>query len=151
MRKKMTFVLMLIAVISTGSLSAESRPEGNDAGRENMKIQIRIGTQKFTATMEDNPSAKDFISMLPLTLTLEDYAATEKIAYLPRTLSTAQAPNGVDPGIGDITYYAPWGNLAIFHRDFGYSKGLIRLGKLDSDIEKVAVPGPLTVTFESDQ
>lgn len=24
-----------------------------------------------------------------------------------------------------ITYYAPWGNLAIFYRDFGYSAGLV--------------------------
>jgi hypothetical protein len=33
---------------------------------------------------------------------------------------------------GDITYYAPWGNLALFYRDFPYSNGLIRLGTLDT-------------------
>jgi hypothetical protein len=32
--------------------------------------------------------------------------------------------------VGDITYYAPWGNLAIFYRDFGYSPGLVRLGHI---------------------
>jgi len=26
----------------------------------------------------------------------------------------------------------PWGNLALFYRDFTYSDGLIRLGRLDT-------------------
>ena len=65
--------------------------------------------------------------MLPLTLTLKDYAGTEKISDLPRKLSTQGAPSGSDPSVGDITLYAPWGNLAIFYRDFGYASGLIIL------------------------
>jgi hypothetical protein len=32
--------------------------------------------------------------ILPLTLTLEDYASAEKIAYPPRKLSTPGAPAG---------------------------------------------------------
>ena len=49
--------------------------------------------------------------------------------------------------MGDITYYAPWGNLAIFYKDFGYSRSLIMLGKLDSGIEKLAkaADGKLTI------
>lgn len=79
----------------------------------------------LTAALEGSASAADFASMLPLSLTLDtDYAATEKIAYLPRTLTTAGAPAGVDPAVADIAYYAPWGNLAIFYRDAGYATGL---------------------------
>jgi hypothetical protein len=49
--------------------------------------------------------------------------------------------------VGDITYYAPWGNLAIFYRDFGYSPGLVRLGRIDSGIETLAASsGEVTVT-----
>lgn len=77
-----------------------------------------------------------------------NYAATEKISYLPRKLSTAGAPAGSDPSAGDITYYAPWGNLAIFYKDFGYSRGLIQLGRIDSGIEALNVPGSLKVTIE---
>jgi hypothetical protein len=83
-----------------------------------------------------------------LPITLEDYASTEKIAYMPRKLSTAGAPAGVDPAVGDITYYAPWGNLAIFYRDSGYAKGLVRLGSLDSGVEMLSTWGPLKVTIE---
>jgi hypothetical protein len=40
--------------------------------------------------------------------------------------------------VGDITYYAPWGNLAIFYEGGEYSRGLVRLGRIDSDIEALA-------------
>jgi hypothetical protein len=85
---------------------------------------------------------------LPLTLILEDYASTEKIAYLTRKLSEEGAPAGVDPSVGDITYYAPWGNLALFYRDFRYAKGPIRLGSIDEGTEAFSVPGSVTVTIE---
>jgi hypothetical protein len=72
-----------------------------------VKIRVTINGTAFTGTLSNNPTAKDFLSLLPLTLTLEDYAATEKIAYPPRKLATAGAPAGSDPSVGDIAYYAP--------------------------------------------
>jgi hypothetical protein len=119
-----------------------------DQATNSMKIRLTVNGQAMTATMVHNATARDFLSLLPMTLTLEDYAATEKISYLPRKLSTAGAPAGSDPSVGDIAYYAPWGNLAIFYKDFGYSTGLIRLGRIDSGIEALGVRGPLKVTME---
>ena len=113
-----------------------------------MKIRLILEDRVITATLIDSKATQDFISLLPLTLTLEDYAGTEKISDLPRRLSTEDAPAGIDPAVGDITYYAPWGNLAIFHRDFGYSGGLVRLGKVDSGIEAFKVPGSVRVRIE---
>ena len=101
----------------------------------------------ITATLDDNATSRDFVSLLPLTLTLQDYAATEKISDPPRKLSTAGAPPGYDPSIGDISYYAPWGNLALFYRDSGYASGLVKLGAIDSDTEGLNRPGPLQVTI----
>lgn len=100
-----------------------------------MKISIKVKDKTVTATLIDNKTTQDFISLLPLTLALEDYARTEKISDLPERLSTEDAPSGSDPAIGDIAYYAPWGNLAIFYRDFGYANGLVILGKIDSGVE----------------
>jgi hypothetical protein len=115
---------------------------------DSMKIRLKVGDTVLTATLIDSATTRDFISLLPLTLTLEDYAGTEKISNLPKRLSTENAPSGSDPSVGDITYYAPWGNLAIFYRDFGYSRGLVILGKIDSGIEALNVPGSLRVTIE---
>lgn len=113
-----------------------------------MQIRLTINGKSVTASLEDNATSRDFVSLLPMTIKLDDYASTEKISYLIQKLTTAGAPAGVDPSVGDITYYAPWGNLAIFYKDFGYSKGLVKLGSIDSGAEVLDVPGPLTVTIE---
>jgi hypothetical protein len=113
-----------------------------------MKIRLTIGRTSVMATLNDSDAARDFASLLPLTLALEDYAATEKIAYLPRRLSTKNAPAGSDADVGDVAYYAPWGNLALFYRDFGYSAGLVKLGSLDSDVELLRQAGAKSAIIE---
>jgi hypothetical protein len=82
-----------------------------------------------------------------LTLTLKDYAAVEKVADLPRKLSTYGARGGIDAAVGGITFYAPWGNLAIFYKDLGYSAGLVKLGRIDSGIAALQQLGALRVTI----
>lgn len=102
-----------------------------------MGIRLSTPDTVLTATLLDSATSRDFVALLPLTLTLRDYAGTEKIGDLPGPLSTADAPDGVDPEIGDLTYYAPWGNLAIFYRDFDYSRGLVKLGSIDSGVDQL--------------
>jgi hypothetical protein len=133
-------------ILVASSLALVLPASGQEAST--MKIRLSFAGKAVEATLLDNPTARDLHSLLPMTLTLEDYAATEKIGYPPRKLSTAGAPEGIDPSVGDITYYAPWGNLAIFYKDFGYSRGLVGLGRIDSGIEALAVPGSLKVTIE---
>lgn len=117
-------------------------------GREIMKIRITINGRVATATLDDTATAKDFASLLPLTVTLSDYAATEKVSDLPRKLTQQGAPSGYAPKTGDITTYAPWGNLALFYRDFGYSTGLIRLGAIDTGLEALNQSGSLPTKIE---
>lgn len=112
-----------------------------------MKLHLAFEGTSISATLADNETSRDFLALLPLTLTLNDYAATEKISDLPKRLSTHGAPAGVTPAAGDLTYYAPWGNLAIFHESFRYSKGLIKLGAIDSGLEVLRRPGPVRVTI----
>ena len=114
-----------------------------------MRIRLTVDGKAIEATLLDNATARDFASLLPLTLTLEDYNSTEKISHLPRKLSTAGTPAGVDAAPGDIAYYAPWGNLAIFYKDFGYSKGLIRLGRIDSGLDGLAGRDSLKAMVEA--
>ena len=113
-----------------------------------MKIRLTINGRSATATLVDNATARDLLSLLPMTMKLEDYAATEKIAYPPRKLSTEGAPPGIDPDVGDITYYAPWGNIAIFYKDFGYAGGLVKLGRIDSGLDVLSSPGRLEARIE---
>lgn len=113
-----------------------------------MRISLKVGDKTLMAALEDNATSRDFVSLLPLTLTLKDYAATEKISDLPRRLAQEGAPAGSDPSIGAIAYYSPWGNLAIFYRDAGYANGLIKLGTIESGIEALNRPGTFDVTID---
>ncbi|KWV45738.1 cyclophilin-like fold protein [Stenotrophomonas maltophilia] len=114
-----------------------------------MKIRLIINDQVLSATLEDSLPAREFIAQLPLTLQLEDYAATEKIAQLPRSLNVEGEPEGITPVAGDMAFYAPWGNLAIFHRPFGYSKGLVRLGRIEGGLQLLRKTGAVKVRIES--
>jgi len=107
-----------------------------------MRIRLTINGKVAIATVDNTVAGQDFASLLPLHLTLEDYNATEKISDLPRRLSVTNAPSGHAPSVGDIAYYAPWGNLAIFYRDFRYSPGLIRLGRIESGIDALRQKAP---------
>lgn len=101
------------------------------------QIRLTFANEEVLVTMYDNDVSRDFIDILPLTLTFEDYAATEKISYLDRKLAISGMPPGFEPVAGDFTYYAPWGNLAIFYRDFRYSNNLIKLGHIEQGIDKL--------------
>jgi hypothetical protein len=160
-KKRLTLLALALAMslnqtaCSAGKSTSGSTPpaqtnevSNKKAKAEDMKIRITIGEKVVTATLTDGEAARDFVSLLPLTLVLEDYNRTEKVSNLPRKLSTTGAPAGSDPDVGDIAYYAPWGNLAIYYKDFGYSGGLVILGKIDGDVEAFNAPGSIKATIE---
>nr|WP_236469127.1 cyclophilin-like fold protein [Pseudomonas syringae] len=126
-------------------VSSSSSDKDQERG---MNVRMYAGDKVVMLHLDDSETARDFVSLLPVELTLEDYAATEKISMLPRKLNVTGAPAGVTPIEGDIAYYAPWGNLAIFHKGFKYSPGLIRLGRVESGIEVIRQPGTVAVRFE---
>jgi len=112
-----------------------------------MKIHLFVGDKTVTATLYDTPTARDFASMLLLTLQFEQYA-NERIADLPRQLTREGAPTGMTPNTGDLAWYAPWGNLAIFMQDFRYSTGLLPLGYIDSGLSILQPTTPFSVRIE---
>lgn len=125
-----------------------SLPEPAETTVQKVRVRLTFDGGEAVVAFEDNTTARDFLSMLPTTLTFEDYAGSEKISYLPRTLSTADAPNQYDPQIGDVTLYAPWGNLAIFYGDAGSSSELVPLGHVETGLEQlIAMDGTFTVSI----
>lgn len=113
-----------------------------------MKICMCVDGESVTAQLERTEAVRDFAALLPLTLTLKDYAQVERISDLPRRLSVAGVPVGIAPKAGDITYYAPWGNLAIFVGDSSYARGLVLLGQVNVGLPALQWPGSLRVRIE---
>lgn len=122
----------------------------NNEENSNMNIKMTVGNRTITATMENNATARDFLSRLPLEITLEDYNnITEKIYYPSPALNTENTPRGCTPVAGDITLYIPWGNIAIFCKNWSQSNDLIKLGHIDDNgIEILKVSGNVNVKIE---
>ena len=126
---------------------SSSSPTGKPPVMES--IRIRLAGETVTVTLEAGEAARAFRALLPLTLTLKDFNGTEKIGDLPKRLPVKGEPAGADPEPGDIAYYAPWGNLAIYYKDFEYSDGLVRLGRLSRIPDAFRQAGPVKVTIEA--
>ena len=132
-------VLALVLLSPASGVGADAGSAGDSASDkfESPKIRIVFHQQEVIVEMFDNPASRDFLSVLPLTLEFSDYAEVEKITYLPRRLSTHSTPTPKN-ATGDFTYYAPWGNLAIFYKGFGRDGQLYVLGRIESGKEKLA-------------
>ncbi|MEV7797110.1 cyclophilin-like fold protein [Streptomyces sp. NPDC087512] len=125
--------------------SAPESPTGSDRSTP-MDIRVTIDGQEVDATLNDSPAARDLASLLPLTLDLEDFHGTERIADPPRKLTTDNAPEPQAPKTGDLTYYAPWGNLAIFYKDGpSASEDLLILGHIDADADQLSGADRITI------
>ncbi|MBD3642066.1 MAG: hypothetical protein HUJ18_13820 [Marinobacter sp.] len=111
------------------------------------QIIMEIDGETVEVALEDSAATRDFLAQLPLTLTFEDYHGIEKVSDLPQRLSTEGAPAGFDPEVGSFTYYAPWGNLAIFYRDFGYARSLVNLGTVTRGLERLSQSENFTATI----
>lgn len=114
-----------------------------------IRLRLTFDGGEAVVALYDNAASADLLTLLPLEVSFEDYNATEKIATLPRSLTTAGAPDGFEPRVGDFAYYAPWGNLSVFYRDFRYSEQLVSLGVFESGLEEMtALSGSFTVNIE---
>ncbi|MEV1046149.1 cyclophilin-like fold protein [Streptomyces sp. NPDC049916] len=129
--------------------SASASPTGSDRSTP-MDIRVTIDGQEVEATLNDSPAARDLATLLPLTLDLKDFHGTERIADPPRKLTTDNAPEPQAPKTGDLTYYAPWGNLALFYQDGpSASSDLLVLGHIDADAEVLSGADRITIEAAS--
>jgi hypothetical protein len=134
------------AIVASALMTPQDAAPNQD--ETSMKIRFQFNGVSMTATLYDNPSARDFASLLPLDLTIDNYSTNEKIAYLPRKLTEEGSGPFDSERPGDLAYYAPWENLAFFYGSYRYSGGLIRLGRIDGDIAPLLVRGKFDLRIE---
>lgn len=123
--------------------------EGENVSMANARIKLTVNGNEVFVRLDDNVASREFLEMLPLTLTFEDFNSTEKIATLPSELNADGLPSGYTPEVGDFSYYAPWGNVSVFYKDFRYSNSLYKLGTIESGTEILGnISGNFEVTIE---
>lgn len=116
----------------------------------NMKqtIQIKVGTEKFTATLLDNKTTASFVAMLPLTIKMKELNNNEKYGQLTSDLPTQTEDIGTIQE-GDLLL---WGSntLVIFYKTFKTSYQYSKIGKIDDPkgLASALGSGNVTVSFE---
>jgi hypothetical protein len=115
-----------------------------------MKINIKIGGKVLTASLADNATARDFVSLLPLNLSMKDLFGREKYGGLPKPLSE-KGPRENRYEVGDIAYWFPDHQVAVYYHQDGESipsPGIIPIAKIDAGAESFKVPGSVKVTID---
>ncbi|MFJ8768963.1 cyclophilin-like fold protein [Streptomyces clavifer] len=139
------------SAVSSGPQETSASTAPSDTTRSTgMDIRVTLDGRAVDATLNDSPAARDFAELLPLTLDLEDFHQTERVADLPRKLDTSGAPEPAAAKAGDLAYYAPWGNLALFYRDGPSANAdLLILGHIDADTDQMARADRITIEAAS--
>jgi len=136
--------LMSAMVLSYAAVADENTTTKDG---DSMKIIVKVGDKALTATLIDSKTAKDLVSLLPLTLTMNDLFGREKFGHLPRPIST-DGKRTHTYEVGDIAYWSPGPDVAIYYRHDGEkipNPGIIVIGKLDPGVEAFHVPGSVEV------
>ena len=138
--------LLALAVALALSLIPQA---ASSEGTQNMKINITVSGKTLIATVMDNPTAKDFVSLLPLTMSMEDLFKREKFGHLQKALSE-KGPRKNTYEVGDIAYWSPARDLAIYYHQDGESipaPGIILIARINGGMEAFNVPGSVKVSI----
>ena len=149
----------LLAVVAAAALapgcSGDNGGQSSASARETptertnaVNIQIKVGSKTFTATLEDNATAKAFRALLPTTFLMTELNGNEKLFRLPANLPT----NASNPGTvrtGDLMIYGQ-NTVVLFYKTFPTSYSYTRLGRINDTAGLAAAlgSGSATVTYE---
>src|SRR5438067_9727192 len=142
------FLGLVSAMALSHAAFGDERTTSKD--RDSMKITLEVGDKALTATLIDSKTAHDFVSLLPLTLTMKDLFGREKFAHLPRAIST-EGKRTHTYEVGDIAYWSPGPDVAIYYQHDGEKipkPGIIVIAKIDCGVAVFDVAGSVQVPIE---
>lgn len=96
-----------------------------------MRIRVTIGRTTLDAGLLDNATARDFASLLPLTIRMKDLHGKEKYGPLPRPLAAGSGQS--THAVGDFGFWSPGTEIAVYYRDGEAipGPGIVMIGRID--------------------
>lgn len=116
--------------------------------QEPAKIKITIGTTSFVVTTYDNATAKAFIALLPISITMNELNGNEKYYYLSVNLPNSPSnPSTIQNG--DLMLYGS-NCIVLFYETFSTSYSYTKIGTVDNPtgLKTALRENNPTVTFE---
>jgi hypothetical protein len=117
------------------------------AAETSKQIRITIGLKPFTATLEDNATARAFQALLPMKVNMTELNGNEKYFRLSDDLPT-NASNPEKAQAGDLMIYGSR-TLVVFYKSFPTSYEYTRLVRIKDakGLSAALGSGSVTVTF----
>jgi len=110
-------------------------------------MTIQVNGKNFSATLDDNATARAFAKHLPLEADMTELNGNEKYFYLDDDLpNDAERVGQIHSG--DVMLFGA-NCVVIFYRDFATSYSYTRLGRIDdaAGLEKILGAGSVRVKF----
>ena len=106
-------------------------------------IKLTLDVKEYTATLNDNRTAKDILNMLPMELTLQRYAGHEYYSSLPQKPSIKGVLMTSDAHAGGIYYYDGWSAFTVLFGDAYIAPfEVVHIGDVNEEvISQLAVAG----------
>lgn len=130
------------SIQNSDTISNSDTPQSSGSSVADKKTEMYVDMvakngDTVSFKLNDSAAARGLYEQLPLSISIEDYAGSEKIFYPPEKLNTENAPAAKGPA-GTLAYYAPWGDVAIFYGECVGASGLFKLGNVVSGVEYIA-------------
>ncbi|MEI0602732.1 cyclophilin-like fold protein [Brachyspira alvinipulli] len=124
--KKYFLSLLVFSIIACNSVYGDNR----NMNTLNTSVNLKINNKEYKLILYDNQTAKDFLSMMPFTITMNDLNANEKYHNLNKSLTT-QSSRGGSIKIGDFMLYGS-NCLVLFYENFSTSYSYTKIGYIEN-------------------
>lgn len=128
--------MFLIVFLFSGAF-AQDNPAGSPLGKST-KIMLAVEGNEYPAILHANAAARDFISRLPLAVSLSRGSRDYCGGIAPLKYDPQQVQNGYRNG--ELAYWVPGEDFVIFmeKEETGASvKGVVVLGELSGDFQSL--------------
>lgn len=125
---------------SVGDISSESEEEDAMETMPNMvnkECKLTVGETEITAELDDSEIARQFIALLPQTITMSRGRDREYYGRIDGTLQYDEGDIQTFAEDGDLAYWFSGNSLAFFfntENDSAVNSGIVVFGKLTSDL-----------------
>lgn len=134
---------------STEMNETETETETKNDMSTEQKIKITVGSKTFTATLENNASAKELVERTPFTVNMQELNGNEKYYQFPDSFPSD--PRSFDTiKAGDLMLYQS-DYLVVFYENHSTTYDYTRLGVIDNadGLAEALGSGSAQVTFEA--
>lgn len=140
-------LLALMILSGCGENSRATSAEMKESAPMKTIVTIQVNGQKFSATLEDNPTARAFAEKLPLEVDMTELNGNEKYFYLAADLPS-DSVSVKQIHSGELMLFGS-NCVVLFYKDFPTNYRYTRLGKLDNpaNLEKILGGGNVRVQF----